>query len=126
VGYSKEARQATRNSTITILPSLQWIRQEAGQKDGEGKTLRRVRGDRSGKSDQKIMTKITAEEYRNMMSKRSPVVPETTTGRKEKKAKQESGKLTTQEALKAMGHYFELDEKSVKFWIRQQELSKKI
>jgi hypothetical protein len=35
-------------------------------------------------------------------------------------------KLTTKEALKAMAAYFELDEKSVRFWIRQMELSGKI
>jgi len=30
------------------------------------------------------------------------------------------------EALKAMGHYFELDKKQVKFYIRQVELSGKL
>lgn len=37
-----------------------------------------------------------------------------------------SGRLTTKEALRAMGHYFELDEKSVKFFIKQITLNGKI
>lgn len=60
------------------------------------------------------MTKITSEEYRNMNKK----------GKAEPSGN--SRKLTTQEALKAMGHYFELNEKSVEFWIKQMQLSNKI
>jgi hypothetical protein len=70
------------------------------------------------------MTKLTASEYREMMAKRNPLnVPETTTGRKSKPVKE---KLSTKEALRAMGEYFEWDKKSVDFWIRQQELNNRI
>jgi hypothetical protein len=67
------------------------------------------------------MTKLTASEYREMMAKRNPLnVPETTTGRKSKPVKE---KLSTKEALRAMGEYFEWDKKSVDFVIKQWELT---
>lgn len=37
----------------------------------------------------------------------------------------EDGESVIRHHLRAMGHYFDLDEKSVKFYIRQLELSKK-
>jgi hypothetical protein len=70
------------------------------------------------------MTKLTASEYREMMAKRNPLnVPETTTGRKSKPVKE---KLSTKEALRAMGEYFDKPKKEIEFVIRQLELSGKI
>jgi hypothetical protein len=63
------------------------------------------------------MTKLTASEYRNRMAKK--IEPA-------KKSKPVKEKLSTKEALRAMGEYFELDSKKTAFFIRQMELSEKI
>jgi len=57
---------------------------------------------------------MTAKEYHDLMK-----------GKEEQPAPKPE-KLSTQEALRAMGAYFELDSKSVNFWIRQMELNGKI
>ena len=67
------------------------------------------------------MSKMTAAEFQEMMRKRNPVnVPETTTGRKSKPVKE---KLSTKEALRALGRAFDLDYKKVNTVIRQWELT---
>jgi len=71
------------------------------------------------------MNKITAEEYRRMMSDKKHGVPETTKGKKSEPSGK-SGKLDTVAALKAMGNYFELDAKSVNFFINQLRLNGKL
>lgn len=64
---------------------------------------------------------ITPEEYRRMMGKKEPVSKKERTEPSGK-----TGKLDTVAALKAMGNYFELDAKSVNFWIAQMRNSNKI
>jgi hypothetical protein len=58
---------------------------------------------------------MTSKEYQELI--KSKKVPEPVL---------EFGKLTTKDALKAMGAYFDLDSKKVSFWIRQMELNGKI
>jgi hypothetical protein len=60
---------------------------------------------------------ISAEEYRQMIGKKEPV---------SKKERTEPGKLDTVAALKAMGNYFELDAKSVNFFINQLRINGKL
>ena len=67
------------------------------------------------------MNKITPEEYRRMMGKKDPVSKKERTEPSGK-----TGKLDTVAALKAMGNHFELDAKSVNFWIAQMRNSNKI
>jgi hypothetical protein len=55
--------------------------------------------------------------------KKAALIP---TDPKPKKSKPVKEKLSTKEALRAMGEYFEWDKKSVDFWIRQQELNNRI
>jgi hypothetical protein len=57
---------------------------------------------------------MTAKEYQELMKG------------KEEHAEPKHEKLTTIEALRAMGAYFGLDRKSVNFWIRQMQLNGKI
>jgi hypothetical protein len=64
---------------------------------------------------------ISAEEYRQMIGKKEHV---SKTERTEPSVK--SGKLDTVAALKAMGNYFELDAKSVNFFINQLRLNGKL
>jgi predicted glutamine amidotransferase len=65
---------------------------------------------------QKAMEKLTPKQFRDMFKQKTDDQP----------VKVEANKLTTKEALRSMGEYFELDKAKVKFWIRQMELSKKI
>lgn len=57
---------------------------------------------------------MTSKEYQELMKGKS----------EQPEPKRE--KLSTREALRAMAEYFDLDTKSVNFWIRQMELNGKI
>ena len=61
---------------------------------------------------------ITPEEYRRMNSSKSSNSSKEPSGK--------TGKLDTVAALKAMGNYFELDAKSVNFFIVQMRNSGKL
>lgn len=66
---------------------------------------------------------ISVEQYRNLKPTARPTkvrtegIPTTT---------QQQEESNIRFALRTMGHYFELPEKEVNFFIRQMELSKKI
>jgi hypothetical protein len=63
---------------------------------------------------------MTAKEYQEMMGKKTVVMPVPSA------VKGQPKRFTTADHLKMMGHFFELDEKKVKFYIRQLELSGKL
>jgi len=70
---------------------------------------------------------MNIEEYRQMIKGKKTFnekVDEELT--KKKKASKQTEKLSTAQALQAMAHYFDLEEKKTKFFIRQLELSGKI
>jgi hypothetical protein len=64
------------------------------------------------------MSKMTTEEYLKLTKKSIGNWPD-----KPKKSKPVKEKLSTKEALRAMGEYFEWDKKSVDFVIKQWELT---
>lgn len=66
---------------------------------------------------------ITAEQYRAITGG----IPRLATfNRVPKLLPKESEESVIRHHLRSMGHYFDLDEKSVQFYIRQLELSEKI
>jgi hypothetical protein len=73
---------------------------------------------------------ISAEEYRRMMIDKKHGVPKHRNPppppEPRKKAEPKTGKLDTVAALKAMGNYFELDAKSVNFFINQLRINGKL
>lgn len=76
----------------------------------------------------KLKQQMTAKEYNDKFKRPAPVTSFETGIKAPKSAEQAIiphhavTTLNTIEALTAMGHYFDLDPKKVKFWIRQMEM----